>query len=271
MNWGRVKTIFIILFLISDLFLLSILVRSEWKQGTISPEVVNSTVQVLANNGITLNPDAVPKKMSNVPYAEAENVIAGYDEFAKKLLGEDAVNTQGDTYENATGLVSFAGNSFSFSSKQGPLGESTGEKDAELIAVEFLSGLGFNLKNSQSHITQSENGYSITFINTINDMPIFNNSATIEISGKSVVKAFGIWFNLLDISGPESSLRSVTSVLIDSIPYFDLSSGEVTISGLSLGYTIPESNTYHKSAVLFPVWEIRDNSGRVYHRDARNP
>lgn len=271
MNWGRVKTVFIILFLISDLFLLSILINSEWKQGITSSDVIDSTVQILSANGITINPDIIPKKVSHVPYAEAENIITGYDIFAKKLLGEDAKKTTDDTFESPSGLILFDGNSFCFKSKTEPVGGNISEKEAENIAAEFLSSLGFKLKNTDNNTEKTSSGYTVTFENTVGGFPVFNNIVTVEIQGKSVATASGIWFNLIDNSGPESDLKSITSVLIDSITNLNLSGSNITLDKLSLGYTIPESNTYHKSAVLVPVWEIRDTGANTYYTDARNP
>lgn len=271
MNWGRVKTVFIILFLISDLFLLSILINSEWKQGITSSDVIDSTVQILSANGIAINPDIIPKKVSDVPYAEAENIITGYDIFAKRLLGEDAQKTADDTFEGQSGLILYDGNSFCFKSKAEPTGGNISEKDAEHIASDFLSNNGFRLKHTHKNIRKTSAGYTVTFENTVSGLPIFNNIVTVEIQGESVTTASGIWFNLIDNRGPESDLKSITSVLIDSITNLNLSGSNVTFDKLSLGYTIPESNTYHKSAVLVPVWEIRDTGANTYYIDARNP
>lgn len=271
MNWGRVKTVFIILFLISDLFLLSILFTSEWEKGTTSPEVIDSTVQVLNENGISIDAGIIPKKVGDVPYAEAENIITGYDIFAQKLLREDIKKTADNTFEGPSGLVIFDGNSFCFESKTALADENIGEKEAENIAEEFLLELGFSLKNAEKTTQKTDSGYSVTFQNTVSGMPVFNNAVTAEVSGKSVSALFGMWFNLIDNSGPESQLKSITSVLIDSIADFKMSGENVTIAKLSLGYTIPEDNTYHKSAVLVPVWEIRDTNKNKYYPDARNP
>ncbi len=271
MNWGRVKTIFIILFLISDLFLFGILVDSEWRQGVTSPEVIDSTVQILKNNGIGIDADVIPKKVSDVPYAEAENVITGYDSFAKLLLGDNMVKMQEIAYESPEGVITFSGNSFSFSSKaQASPDAAASEKEAESIAAEFLSELGFNLKNSEKHIEKTDAGYNVTFVCTIDGLPVFDTSVAVGISGNAVASASGVWFNLLNISGPDNSLKSAASVLIDSIQDI-VATGEISLTGLSLGYSIPESHTYHKSAVLVPVWKIQSSTGDAYYLDARNP
>lgn len=272
MNWSRVKTIFIILFLISDLFLLALLAISNRSLSAVSPEVIESTVQILGNNNIYIDPGIIPKKVESAPYAEAENVISDHAAFAKVLLGDSATETDVNIYESESGSLTITGNSFVYSANPAVSKEALHDaRDIEKTASDFLKNIGFDLSHAKSKSEKTDAGYAVTFSNYANGLPIFNSSVTVLFSGKSIASASGTWFNLIDASGQDNTLKSVTSMLIDLIPQVDTSAGKVTISSLALGYNIPESNSYHKSAMLVPVWQVIEEGGRQHFPDARNP
>ena len=50
MNWSRVKTILILFFLCTNLFLASVIVMSGNRVHTISDEIIHSTGEILKNN-----------------------------------------------------------------------------------------------------------------------------------------------------------------------------------------------------------------------------
>lgn len=272
MNWSRVKTIFIILFLISDLFLLAILTISDRSLNAVSPEIIESTVQILENNSICIDPDIIPKKTKSVHYAEAENVISDYAAFAKAILGNSAAENGDNSYESELGTLTIDGNSFVFSANSALLNQDLqNTKDIEKNASNFLKNIGFDLSHAKSKSEKTDSGYAVTFSNYANGLPIFNSSVTVIFDGKSLASASGTWFNLIDASGQDNTLKSVTSMLIDLIPQMDTSAGSVRISNLTLGYNIPESSSYHKSAMLVPVWQVIEEGGAQHFPDARNP
>lgn len=272
MNWSRVKTIFILLFLISDLFLLTILGISDRSLNAVSPEIIESTVQILENNSIYIDPDIIPKKTKAAAYAEAENVISDYTAFAKAILGESAVETGVNTYESESGMLTITGNSFVYSANSAPSREAfQNTREVENAASDFLKNIGFDLSHAKSKSEKTDAGYAVAFSNYANGLPIFDSSVTVLFDGKSLASVSGTWFNLIDASGRDNTLKSVTSMLIDLIPQMETSAGGVTISSLSLGYSIPESSSYHKSAMLVPVWQVIEEGGAQHFPDARNP
>ena len=113
MNWSRVKTVLIILFLCTDIFLLATYLTSKYASSTISPEVIEATVDVLASNDITVDPSIIPQKIPGVMSFEAENVIFDYEAFAKSILGEKFTQTESG-YEGVMGTISFSGDRFDF-------------------------------------------------------------------------------------------------------------------------------------------------------------
>ncbi|MBO5060956.1 MAG: two-component system regulatory protein YycI [Clostridia bacterium] len=268
MNWNRAKTILIFLFLFTDLFLLANML-STYKSATISTEIIKSTAEILNANNIKIDVSAIPNKSLPAPYAEAENVISDYDSFSVAFLGDNAAKTGDYSYESKTGAISFSGDSFNYKAAAFSISSDADEKNAQETAIRFLKDKGFDLSSAKIETSKISSGFLITFENYANSLPVFNSHVSVEISGNSVSAAYGIWFNALDTRGQDNELKSVTSALIDFIP--EAGGEAIEISGLELGYTVPESTSYHKSAVLVPVWRISEASGRQHFPDARTP
>ena len=271
MNWSRVKTVLIILFLCTDIFLLGIYFTSKYSSSVISDDVIASTIQVLKNNNITVDPSVIPKKMSDIQYAEAENVIPDYEAFAKNLLG-DQMQKIDFGYESNRGKVTFYGDRFNFIKNTDVYLTSdimtvNDEKTAKDVASMELKNLGFNLDNAKTSVTTSEFGYSILFENSANGLPIFNSQVTAVVSKNGLTSVSGIWFNETLSQDGTSSVKSITSALIDFIPQV---STKTQITGIELGYNIFDRTSYHKSATLIPVWKITTKDGNTYLLDARN-
>lgn len=264
MNWSRAKTILIALFLIVDLFLLTTILKGS---DRISPEIISSTVEVLKNNGITIDKGIIPEKSQRTPYSEVENVITSYDEFAALLLGDDITLSSDNSFSADSKKISFSGNSFVYENSIS-VNDISNDKNPQTIAAEFLKSIGFDLSEAKVSSQRQGKSTNITFNNYSNSLPIFNSSVTVSVSGEIVTSVSGMWFNRINTNEPDTALKSITSILIDSVSDFEKGT---RITSLHLGYTLPDSTTFHKSAVLIPVWQITTEAGQLYHPDARNP
>lgn len=272
MNWSRVKTILIILFLCTDIFLLAIYMTSRYSATTISKEMIENTVAALKNNNITINPDIIPRKNQHMAYAEAENAISDYESFAKKLLG-DELKPIDYGYSSDYGTVTFYGDRFNY--KKNPVSfvltdsiTIDNEQTAKDVASTDLKQLGFNVSKANISASEKEDNFKVVFKNTANELPIFNSCVTVELSRYGVTSISGIWFNQNSNTGDDTELKKVTSALIEFIPQLP-DGGEIV--KLQMGYNIFDKESFHKSATLIPVWHITCKDGKTYLLDARNP
>lgn len=269
MNWGRVKTVLIILFLCADLFLLGIYFTSIYSSSVISQNVISSTVSVLEVNGISVDASVIPQKMPKIPYTEAENVISDQNAFAKLLLGED-LSAIDFGYESNRGTLTFFGDRFNFQANSAiealtdaiPVAD---EKSAKEISQKSLAQLGFDLSNATISVQKTESGYSVTFDNNANLLPIFNSRVVVTFSNHTLSSISGIWFNQ-SASSANNNLKSITAALIDFIP--EAPQG-ITITKIEPGYDIFDKEAYHKSAALIPVWKLTCSDESAYYIDAR--
>ncbi len=271
MNWSRVKTVLIILFLCTDIFLLATYLTSKYASSTISSEVISSTVEVLKNNNIKVDPAIIPQKIPSVMYAEADNVISDYETFAKKVLGTQ-ISQIDFGYESMTGKLTFFGDRFNF--VRNPMLDAvtdsipvTDEKMAKDITISSLQRLDFDLQNAEITTQKSDAGYTVTLENQANSLPIFNSQVIVELSKSGIISVSGIWFNETDSQNGSNNIKNITSALIDFIPSV---TSPVEIIGIELGYNIFDKASYHKSATLIPVWKVTLKDGTTHLLDARN-
>lgn len=272
MNWSRAKTVLIILFLCTDIFLLATYFTSKYSSSVISDDVVESTISVLAKNGIMVETSVIPKKIPDIPYTEAENVITDYESFAKTFLGDSLWPIEFG-YESKRGKITFYGDRFNFVANTeiyalADIMTIPDEKAAKEYVVTDLGKLGFDLKNAKISVAKSENGFSVSLNNNANSLPVFNSEVQVTISNHIITSISGIWFNeTLSQDGNSSGLKSITSALIDFIPQ---APQNTKITKLELGYNIFDKESYHKSATLIPVWKVTCQDGATYLLDARN-
>ena len=268
MNWSRAKTILIFMFLATAIFQSFVLYNSERKTKNISPEIITSCTQLLKANQIEINPEIIPWHNYSLDFAEADNVIEDYKQFATLLLGEDIKKTEENVFSSAKGTVTFSGNSFDYRENEHSGEEIKTETSAQALAKETLKSLGFDLDDAKRSSSKTDTVYEITYTSYIDNTPVSDSAVTLLIQKDGISRISGKWFNITEKNG-SSRLKTITSVLIDLIKA-DIDK-PAKISGISLGYTIPENNSFQKSVALVPVWQIEFENGKQLLVDARSP
>jgi len=270
MNWGKAKTILIIIFLITDIILATTIKFSNVKSESISPEIIDSTIQILNKHNITVNKELIPTKNPSLRTVEADNVIDSYDDFSKKLLGTNAVALEENRYTSELGTVHFNGDTFSFKTSKNDDSIYIGDV-TEKSVQDFLLKIGFVFNSPVITISKiKDTSYTVLISENIKDIPVFSSKVTVEIENEHISLISGKWFNIREnFTGQDSALKSITGILVDFISLYN-STVPCEIKSLELGYTIFETDTFHKSATLIPVQKITISSGKEYFIDSRN-
>lgn len=270
MSWSRIKTILIILFLFTDIFLAVSIFTAQKKETQISPEVYDASIKVLESYGITLNKDATLPRISASPILQADNAVTDYDKFAQLILGEDCVLNEPLNYSSKNGKLIFSGDKFSFkSAKNDESSESLTQKSAQKTAFSLLKELGFNMSDAKI-LSATENGTIWTF--KIRDFaenrPVFSSEIEVTVSKSGILSLEGSWFNRKDIREQGGNIKSITGVLIDFATNCSYTT-PAEITSVELGYSVFDSENYHKSASLIPVDRITLSDSTEYFIDAR--
>ena len=139
MNWSRAKTILIILFLCTNIFLLTTIILSSGRNSNVTEDIVASTVQILKENGVEISPDIIPRKTRILPVIDLEEQIE--EKFitvkdAKKLMKKNGGEEHFEPVKNvASVLVDFISrpeheNKRIISLEQGYIPKTEGERQA---------------------------------------------------------------------------------------------------------------------------------------------
>ena len=270
MSWGRIKTILIILFLFTDIFLAVSIFTAEKKESEISPEVYESAIEILRNNSIALDRSVVLPKVSSASVLQTDNAITDYESFARMLLGDDCVLISAKQYSSEKGEVEFWGDRISFKSYEDlENSEVLTQKKAQKKVFTVLKSLGLSMSDAKV-ISASDNGGIWTF--TIRDFagtnPVFSSEIEIAFADNKIISLVGSWFNKKDTREQDGSIKSITSVLIDFATNCSYAT-PANITSIEFGYSILDAESYHKSASLIPVDRIVLTDKTEYFIDVR--
>jgi len=268
MNWNRAKTILIIMFFLTAIFQSSVLFTSEKKAKHISPEIITSAAELLNKNQIKIDTAIIPDVNYSLPAADADNAINDYKTFSELILGDNISKISDTEFSSDSGTVTFSHNNFEFTSKNKGSSPDSNQASAERKMNNFLRSLGFDLGNMTKETRKISSGYEFVCTNCISKVPVFNSKVTVLVENGEVSKAYGKWFNVTSKSR-SVKLKSITGVLVDIMKADIEKPAEIT--DISVGYTIPENNSFQKSASLIPAWQITLNNGETISVDARNP
>ena len=211
----------------------------------------------------------VDKETKKVSSATLQNFIEDRDAFAKNILGaKKEVTKNGETYTANENQVIFDGNKFSFVPKTPvTLSETHGidavnaSKKGKKIAAYY----GFDSQNALI-VSSDDNGkYHIFMTYTIENLPVFNDYMTFDITSDGLIGFSGVWFTQNSL-GEYRNTKSVADALLEFSASKDKPNGKIEISDITLGYNIVDFDT--SPTELQPVWRITLKDGSKYYINA---
>ena len=267
MNWGRIKTILIILFLVTDIFLALIIFNSNLKETGVSPEIIDAACEILEEHGISPDRSLIPSKIPSAPVLQADNAITDYDEFAEKLL-EGGYTVSGNTYSSEDKSLTFKGDTFKFNDKKKPdITENIRQIEIQKAVFSMLGELGFDMSDAKAVSASMESGVCTMRIRDYyKKKPVFSSELTVAATKDRILSLSGCWYNKRS-SGQSNLLKSTAAVLVELASDYD-GDTPAKISSIELGYSVFDSETYHRSASLIPVDRIVVGN-KKYYMDAR--
>lgn len=255
MNWSRVKTILILFFLCTNLFLASVIVMSGNRVHTISDEIIHSTGEILKNNRILMDETLIPKRVSFLP--ELDGIPAAEDEeWISRVLGGQAEKTGEGEYRGEHGTLSVRDQTVSFSGKI-PL-EKMPEGEINAI-MNFMQQCGTD--RSQIRIQQSAESGVWHLTEQVNEAELFDQGLELTVENGAIVKFSGSWLVSLKQKKGAAAQKNAAEILLDFVEMENRPQGELTVAALEPGYAYSET--------LYPVWRISLSDGSVYLMDAR--
>lgn len=271
MNSGRIKTILIILFLFTDIFLALSIFTAKKEETLISPDVMDAAVQILRGHNILLDKSVIPSKIPHTSVLQADNVISDYESFAKSILGDGFSSRGNGTFFSKNAELTLSGDSFYFKSpKNFNTSQAYTISEAQKSVFSYLKELGFNVTNAKVVSSSAKGGICYMKIQGFaEDLPVYSSEIDVSASKNGIISISGSWFNPRDNIGQDSALKSITGILVDFASSYD-GAKQNSVKSMEFGYSVFDSATYHKSASLIPVTKIVLSDGNEYFMDSRS-
>jgi len=267
MNWNKAKTILIIFFICTNLFLLATILISADRTSIVTDDIVSSTTLILKNNQIEIDPEIIPRKTYATSLLEAENWIGDYAEFAKKFIGENAILSENSVYTSELGSVSFSGDKFEFIPASPVFSDVTknlSDTNYDRIASGILKKYDFSDSNLLYENKITDENFTVTVTKQKDSLYFFNSELEIVLAKDGVRKISGSWFFEKNQLKEKVTLKNITGVLIDYISVANRPTTPEKIVAIDLGYSILEEGIHHKFSVLTPCWRITLDNGAEY-------
>ena len=274
MNWGRAKTILIIMFLTVDIFLLCVLLQTRSDYEQLPKETVEKTVQILQDKGIKIQTETVPRQRTKNQNIVLKNYFSNPAQAAELMLGICEVKLSDDEnheylFENEEATLKVKDTFFTYTSKKKVMPYGSGEKTDTKIVQENLKKLGF--KANEFTVLQEQNASGLfegRIIPLYNGKKICGISMNVKADKEGILSLEGHWFSSAEAeSYGNEPLLDITAVLVNVIYRNDQWPKSVEAIE-SCFYT---SGDYLESREISatPIYVITDQSGHQKYFDAR--
>lgn len=262
MEWHRIKNIIIVILLIVNGFLLVLVGTQKSETLRYEQSALDGSIQVLAENGITLDPEAIAEKTGRQA-GTTERSLLLEQKLAAALLGESAEGN-----DLGGGLYTYTTELGQISIRSG--GELTSRltddsawltADPESHSAELMDALDIEYQRTVYDVLGG-NG-KIIYRQMLNGVPLFSCQITFIYENGRLTELYG---NLLAVAEPSLENGTVLSLPTVLMSFLDdvLESGDVCSAILSVepGYLMTQSFT--STIRLRPVWYISTNTADYY-------
>ncbi len=253
MNWSRIKTVLIGLFLVMDVFLLIFNTALRHQERTVSDRVIDDTLTVLSQQGLTVSRALLCAETPHMSRLSAENVLADEAAFLGRVLGS-GYEKDGQTFSRSGKTVILSGNTFVFREKR-----TIASADE---AFRWLSDNGFDLSDT----AQTEYQGQYVFRTMYDKLEVFGSRITVSQAGDEAV-AEG---SFLYIRGTENEKKSRPRHITFVLPRLlkeGVSNAEIV--GIYPGYMCAQGTKERfTEATANPVYRIVLSTGEEFFYNA---
>lgn len=269
MNWSKAKSILILFLLSTSLILTYLLVSLTEGRRFISPQTVEYTISLLNKNGISVSSNLLAKRSVNEHIYNVENVVTDYELFAKTVF-PDSVSVDDNTYisQSSNNKITFRGDRFSISFPNGFQTNHRLKSPADKASA-YLMSIGIDVSDASVRVSNNADGiFTVTYTTVLGKHTFFDCNIETVLDGENITSVSGTWFNRLDSLATQSELLPLTSLLVNySVDNPDFKN--ISISDITLGYSINEYGVYHKQSTVSPVYKVSTVGGDDFFIDAR--
>lgn len=199
MNWPKIKTALIFMFLVIDLFLFVWNISLQKDSLSVDKNTVENTKKLLYDRGIMISDGLIDLEIPEIGSVIVRNSMANQAEFIGNILGGGYIK-EGNVFYKDNRSVTINGNKFVITQE--------GEVDSLDEAEKWLSAMGFNLEDTVR--TEYKGGY--VFRTVHKGFEVFKSRILVE-NKDGELKAEGSLFYIIEDKEKKGENVHVSSVL----------------------------------------------------------
>lgn len=247
MLWSKVKTGFIVIFLLLDIAFLVLMGVTSAQSGLSSAEV-NEIVTLCARYGITVSPDIIPKQNSRLPVLEAR--FMDLEDLPEEFRGDFTFSEDG---------------TFVYQHPQSDMQSPKDVKAARKVLTNTLKQWGFDSADWTAEISDPQTArVCFSYQNHL----AFRCEIDVCLGEDGILTAKGRWLWDVTVTQGATHIFDAPTVLAELLEEEELCQQGLTVESMEIGY-FPESDgdgTFYKVFPLSPAYRIAFSNGeeRIY-------
>jgi len=266
MNFGRAKTILIILFAIVNLFLIGYIFVTSTDITVPNSKTVSDTIEILNKRNVFLDKNVKLAAVENINYINLKGITSDEKSLASKLLGH--FTFADGKYKGDGGELKITNGEFIWNVKDSHTFKDFDKKSVVNYALSFLNNHQIDTSSLKIEDVLLENGnYKIIYHHYFFDKELFNIETEVFVSGGGVYLVKGRIFSLDSLSESEKYTNNPINVLLNYSASKEISE-KVEISAINAGYYTENKPLSFKSLSAQPCFEIILKSGERLYFDA---
>ena len=258
MEWSKIKTILICIFVVVNAFLFTVYFKNIYIDTALDEDVIENTIIILSNNNIKIDKDTVPKNHSDVKICTVEN---DYKSVSEMLEDARQLSSKSSTDYLNPDNIKIKGNTFNC-----VVNENNNVSKPLKYAKKAMKNTGL-LENAEYSVR--EKGEYVYFYLKFEDKIFYDSYIRVKVTENGISEIYG--HNWLGDSTTEVGLAQTVSpaqILIDFATKTKTKE-TITIKSVKSGYFIGDRDETVR-VTAFPVWEIVLDNGEIYYYDMRN-
>jgi len=263
MDWYKIKSILIALFLLINILLLGLIFYNSVKDSRTDRMEIESAVKVMKLNNINISPDQVDSKPSKAYSITILNPMTDAGAFAEKMLG-GTPSLQGKEYLFESKKLKINGINFIY---ENTLYKEAGTPSRKLVksAKKELVNMGFDMKYSKSQIKNN----TIIFTQRVHGNELFGSKLSVTACDKGIITVTGSWAEVSRVSSSDVVITSAAEVLIAFLRDENRPADTSDIISVKYGAGLTLDASDYRTAETVPLWKITLKNGKEFFYDAR--
>lgn len=272
MDWSKAKTILIIAFIFTNIFLATFYFgKDDSKTLSASPELIEEATKVLMRKDIKLDariPDITQSSYNLI--VEYENMLA--EDLNNKFFDDQGIiqsaSALTEIYKGDESIVIINDKLIIYENETKAIGPNLPNiESAVSLALSFMKEKGYTTDDMKLSFSQeTDEGFYLDFTKSLDDSYIEHSFTTFRIKDGEVRKMERTWLNIKEIKETDYPIISAQKRILELISMED-TFGK-TITNISLAYYFdPEKQDYlgaYQQAMegnAVPAWRVQFRDG----------